>query len=188
MITNANRNASWALATFKDRSRDVMLPLHTSFIRSHLEFCCPDCSPHDISSIQRLKNIREFTRHIAGLQSLEYWGRLIKLNLMSLQRRRERYKMIHIWKILSKQTSNDIQLELTTSDRRGIRVKIRPIPKDASQAAETQGRLPSSRDPPRQFLSSPWSPLVEYHPQRSDTGKNIGVIQASTWEVPRGYP
>ena len=97
IITDANRAASWALAIFKDRTRDVMVPLYTSFVRSHLEFCCPLWSPHDIGSIQRLENVqREFTRHIAGLQSLEYWERLRTINLMSLQRRRERYQIIHI--------------------------------------------------------------------------------------------
>ena len=75
MIIEANKAASWALAVFKDRTREVMVPLYTSFVRSHLEFCCPLWSPHDIGSIQKLENVqREFTRHIAGLQSLEYWN------------------------------------------------------------------------------------------------------------------
>ena len=60
------------------------------------------------------------------------------MNLMSLQRRRERYQIIHIWKILNSQAPNDIKLEFTSSDRRGIRVCIRPIHKNASQTAKTR--------------------------------------------------
>ena len=59
IITNANRNATWALAIIKDRSRDVMLPLYTSFIRNHLQFCCPLWKRHDIGSIQRLENMKK---------------------------------------------------------------------------------------------------------------------------------
>ena len=50
---------------------------------------------------------------------------------MSLQRRRERYSIIMIFKILHKITPNDLGLSFTTSERRGIRVTVPKIHKDA---------------------------------------------------------
>ena len=40
-----------------------------------------------------------FTYKITEVQHLNYWERLRELKLYSLQRRRERYIIIHIWKI-----------------------------------------------------------------------------------------
>ena len=51
--------------------------------------------------IDQLKKIqRSFTNHITGMQSLEYSERLVSLKLYSLQRRRERYCIIYVWKII----------------------------------------------------------------------------------------
>ena len=42
---------------------------------------------------------RTFTYKITEVQHLNYWERLQELKLYSLQRRRERYIIIYIWKI-----------------------------------------------------------------------------------------
>ena len=78
---------------------------------------------------------RQFTRRIAGLQDLDYWERLTKLKLLSLQRRRERYMIIHVWKILNHLAPNDIKMEFTHSKRLGIKVKIPSFSKTAPQSA-----------------------------------------------------
>ena len=43
---------------------------------------------------------RSFTRFISGMAGLSYTERLAVLKLYSLQRRRERYIVIYVWKIL----------------------------------------------------------------------------------------
>ena len=43
---------------------------------------------------------RSFTRFISGMTNLSYPERLTVLKLYSLQRRRERYIIIYVWKIL----------------------------------------------------------------------------------------
>ena len=51
--------------------------------------------------LTRLKKIqRAFTKHITGMYDLPYTKRLKMLNLNSLHRRRERYCIIYLWKIL----------------------------------------------------------------------------------------
>ena len=43
---------------------------------------------------------RSFTRLISGMKGLSYPERLTALKLYSLQRRRERYIILYVWKIL----------------------------------------------------------------------------------------
>ena len=43
---------------------------------------------------------------------------------MSLQRRRERYTIIHVWKIHHGLAPNDIRMEFYTNDRLGLRVRV----------------------------------------------------------------
>ena len=94
--------ASWVLSAFRDHSTLLMLTLYKSMVRSRLEYCCPLWNPVKIGDIQKLENIQcSFLRRIAGCGQLDYWDRINKLRIMSLQRRRERYCIIQVWKILN---------------------------------------------------------------------------------------
>ena len=87
---------------FKNRSTSVMLQLYKSLVRCRVEYSCPLWNPLKVDNSQKVEDIqRNFTRRFAGLQNLNYWQRLSKLKLLSLQRRRERYMIIHVWKISS---------------------------------------------------------------------------------------
>ena len=102
-----------------------MLTLYKSLVRSLLEYCCPVWNPRKISDIQELEGAqRTFTARIAGCQDLDYWERLQKLSLMSLQRRRERYIILHMWKLLHGDVSNDLHIEFTNRGRTGIKARV----------------------------------------------------------------
>ena len=59
---------------------------------------------------------KAFTKHIKGFSSFSYQERLSNLKIYSLQRRREKYIVIYVWKILE----NLIKpLQFYVSDRRG---------------------------------------------------------------------
>ena len=110
--------ASWVLSAFRDRSQLTMLTLFKSMVRSKLEYCCPLWDPPKIADIQSIEGVqRQFTRRIAGCKDLDYWDRLKKLKLMSLQRRRERYSIIQIWKIYNSQAPNSTDIQFYTLDR-----------------------------------------------------------------------
>ena len=53
------------------------------------------------------------TSNIHGVKHLNYWQRLKALKLMSLQRWRERYTFIHMWKIPHKKCPNDVHVQFT---------------------------------------------------------------------------
>ncbi len=106
-------------------------------VRSLVEYCCPLWHPtkSKISDIQELESVQKiFTARIAGLQDMHYWDRLVHLSLMSLQRRRERFIILHMWKILHKKTSNDLDVQFVVRPRFG-NLAIIPSKRRASSAA-----------------------------------------------------
>ena len=51
---------------------------------------------------------------------------------MSLQRRRERYILIHMWKILNGCSPNDISIKFSEPSRKGIKAKVPSLCKSSS--------------------------------------------------------
>ena len=68
------------------------------------------------------------------MQDLNYWERLQKLGIQSLQQRRERYIIFYMWKILNGLVSNDLDFQFRFSERRGITVLIPSIVNRNSKA------------------------------------------------------
>ena len=115
-----------------------MLQLYKSLIRSRVEYSCPLWDPSMIHDIQTIESIqREFTRRISGMSELSYWERLKQLDLQSLQRRRERYTIIHVWKLINNICPNDINMEFKKHPRLGIRAVIPTLNTQATKAAST---------------------------------------------------
>ena len=107
-----------------------MLTLYYSFVRSHLEYCSLLWHPQTIGDIELVEGVqRSFTARISGMNHLNYWDRLNSLNLMSLQRQRERYIIIMMWKYLNKLVPNDIGVQFYVSSRRGIQAVLPSIPR-----------------------------------------------------------
>ena len=113
-----------------------MMFLYKTYVRSNLEYCCPlwnPSGPNSVTSIQKIEGIqRSFTSKIGTMQDLNYWERLKSLNLMSLQRRRERYIIIYMWKILTSEVPNDLQVSFYMNERSAIKAVIPRIPSQRS--------------------------------------------------------
>ena len=138
MAAGARQLAGWALGVFRDRSTIVMLTIWKSLIRSRLEYCCPLWHPHKLEDIRTIEDIqRFFTRHVCGLQDTDYWGRLKTLKLQSLQRRRERFVIIHVWKLLYKKVPNDINMEFYYNERLGWKTRLPKLYGRAKTSAKT---------------------------------------------------
>ncbi len=74
-----------------------MLTLFQSLIRTRLEFCCEIWNPYLLKDIRRIEQVqRSFTVRITGMRDLNYWERLVKLKIRSLQRRRERQIILYV--------------------------------------------------------------------------------------------
>ena len=124
---------AWVLSVFSDRSEHTMMTLYRSLIRSRLEYLSPLWHPSKIDDIKTLEGVqRLFTSKISGLSQFTYWERLQKLKLMSLQRRRERFIIISVWKIFNGISPNDINIQKSISERRGLRAVVPPLCKTSS--------------------------------------------------------
>ena len=100
-IRKTKRHTQWT-------NTDQVLHWFESFIWS-------PCKIKDINAIEQIQ--RRFTYKIEGLKNLNYWERLDKLNLMSLQRCRERNIILHLWKIRNKVYPNTINIEFKEHKR-----------------------------------------------------------------------
>ena len=135
IANKAHQKASWVLSVFHTRTASVMLTLYKSMVRSLLEYCCPLWHPIKISDIQELESVQKaFTARISGIKDMRYWDRLVHQSLMSLQRRRERYIILHMWKILHGCTSNDLNVQFVTRPRFG-NIAVIPSKSRVSTAA-----------------------------------------------------
>ena len=130
--------AAWVLSVFKTRTADVMCELYKSLVRSHLEYCCPLWNPANQAGIQLLEEVqRAFTAKIWGVNHQNYWDRLKALKLMSLQRRRERYIIIQMWKILNDNCPNDLSVRFMAPSRRGIKSVVPSLNRQSSRRNQT---------------------------------------------------
>ena len=111
----------WILRTFYTRDSIRMLSLFKSIVLSRLDYSSQLWSPFLIKHITQLEKIhRSFIKHVTGMNDMPYHERLKSLGLYSLQRRRERYCIIYIWKIIESLAPNFLNpITSTLSGRRG---------------------------------------------------------------------
>ena len=101
LVMKCRRKMGWILRVFTTRDQVPMMTLYKSLVVPIAEYCCQLWNPAAVGLITAVEGIqRTFTSKIAGMQNLSYWERLKRLNLYSLQRRRERYLVIYVWKII----------------------------------------------------------------------------------------
>ena len=127
----AKQISGWVLSVFYSREKNIMLTLFNSLIRTKLEYCCEIWCPYLMKHINTLEQIqRSFTHRIDGMQDFDYWERLSILKITSLQRRREKLIILHIWKILNNIYPNSINLQFKEHHRTtAIKAILKPLPK-----------------------------------------------------------
>ena len=131
LVRRAKMLCGWVFNTFSTRDRLPLLTLYYSLIRSKLEFACQIWSPYltkDIALIEKVQ--RSFISRIRGCKDLNYWERLKELNVMSLQRRRERCILLHVFKIKAGVYPNTIDMRFKTVSRPlAVKAILKPLPK-----------------------------------------------------------
>ena len=112
VVSDGQRLSGYVLRTFKTRDRYLMGTLLRSLVVSQMEYGCVIWSPTDSHLIKLLESVqRRFTSRISEFNQYDealgmmicrvnYWQRLKRLRIFSLERRRERYMILYIYKII----------------------------------------------------------------------------------------
>ena len=104
-----------------------MLTIWKGLIQSKLDYTSQLWSPSDQGNISKLECVaRHFTAKVHGMDGLDYWERLATLNMYSQERRRERYRIIFLWKV-AQGLVQGYQATFTSSPRRGRVMQVSPL-------------------------------------------------------------
>eukprot|EP00061_Rhincodon_typus_P009547 g33134.t1 len=90
MVEKACGTLAFIAQYFDCQSWDVMLRLYRTLVRPLLEYCVQFWLPSYRKNIIKLERVQRFTRRLPGMEDFSYKGRLDRLRLFSLERRRLR--------------------------------------------------------------------------------------------------
>ena len=124
MINASKKITNWILRTFISRNTEIMMYLFKTFVIPKLEYGSQVWSPYKIKDINRIEAVqRTITSKLDGLENFNYHERLQCLHLYSLQRRRERFIIITMWKMSVELLPNNLDIEFYETRRFGIKAR-----------------------------------------------------------------
>ena len=78
-----------------------------SYISGLIDYNSQIWSPVEETKMSQLENLlRSYTANTYGMENFNYWDRLKNMNMMSIQRCFQRYKIIYLRKIIAGKTQN----------------------------------------------------------------------------------
>ena len=123
----ARKISGYIMRTFKSRKSCVILHLFKSLVLPIIEYGSIIWSPYKLCEIRKIEQIqRQFTSKLEDGMELNYWERLKQFKLYSLERRRERYLILYVFKILKGLVPNP-GLSWDFNDRRGLELLYPPV-------------------------------------------------------------
>ena len=124
-VEKTMRNMSgWILRTFSSRDECVMLTAWKTLVIPHHDYCSQLWSPYLIKYKKLFEQLQyNFLKKIKGMNNKSYDEILKKLRVYSLERRRDRYRVIYTWKILEGLVPG-MNLDSFKSERRGRLIKV----------------------------------------------------------------
>ena len=102
VIARAKQRIYLIFKSFKSRSIKMLMTTYKTYILPILDYCSSVWSPQKLSDIDNLENVqRYFTKRLHKLWHSSYADRLIKCNIVSLEKRRLITDLILCFKIIN---------------------------------------------------------------------------------------
>ena len=92
--------------TVSSRNPQILTRLYKTLVRPHLEYCSAAWSPFYAKDKARIERVQhQFTRCFSSFRTLDYGARLQKLNLWTLEERRNKADLVELFKMCHDQNS-----------------------------------------------------------------------------------
>lgn len=139
-VAKCIKMCGYILRTFMLREPEPMMCLFKSLVIPIIDYCCIVWNPYKRKDIQFIEKIqRNYTKRLGNLYELNYYQRLKTLNIYSMERRRERYEILYIFKILKHLVPN-VGINCKINPRRGRGLVPPAVHKNSTQSAATLRR------------------------------------------------
>ena len=153
--SKAKQMSGYILRTFVIRNPQPMLTLFKSLVLPHIEYCCIIWNPHTQKEINLLESVqRHYTCKLEGMEECDYYQRLKVLNMYSTERRRDRYLLLYIFKIIFCKVPNP-GLSYKWTLRRGKVLTTPPVFTSRGSRGATLLHNSFTRRAPRLFNALP---------------------------------
>ena len=139
-IAKCNKMCGYILRTFVTREPGPMMCLFKSLVIPIMDYGSIIWNPSKRKDIEAIEQIqRNFTKRLNNMSDFSYYDRLKHLKIYSMQRRRQRYEILYIFKILKHQVPN-VGLKWKIFPRRGRELIPPSVRKNSKQSAVTMRR------------------------------------------------
>ena len=132
VCAKVKQKAGWILRTFQSRQPFLLKLLWKQLVQPHVDYCSQlmTLTPGNLAKVEHLQ--RNYLRKITVMRELNYWERLRECQMLSQQRRLERYRIMYTWKILEARVPN-CGVETTENIRLGRLCKIPLLTKGSAK-------------------------------------------------------
>ena len=153
ICAKVKQKTGWILRTFHSRQPFLLKQLWKQLVQPHIDYCSQVMilTAQNLSDLENLQ--RNFLNKIPALKNKNYWERLEECQMLSQERRIERYKILYTWKILEGKVPN---CNITSQDhiRHGRTCLVPPL-KHCSSKIRTLRENSFQIQGPRLFNSLP---------------------------------
>lgn len=155
--SKAKQISGYIMRTFLTRKIEPMMLLFKSLVLPIIDYSSIVWSPHKLQEISMLESVqRYYTSKLEDMENLDYYERLRKLKMYSCQRRRDRYSLLYIFKIIQCKVPNP-GISYKWSPRRGKVLAVPPVLSSRASRGSTLLHHSFTRRAPRLFNSLPQS-------------------------------